>query len=110
MEIKGLSMTDELRMIRGVESIYPKKGAGLPEGDGPGKVSFAEFLEQQVSEVNRLGLESDYKIQQAVTDGDVNPHETMIAVQKADISFRLMMSVKEKLIQAYQQLIRTPIG
>ncbi len=115
MEIKGLSMLDQLRGMRGVESIIPKKTEALPEGvdlspqPGGKKVSFGEFLSQQFEESNRLGIEAEQAIQRSVMGTETNPHAAMIAVQKADVSLTLLMSLKERIERAYQELIRTPI-
>ena len=111
MEIKGLSMLDQLRTIRGVESISPKaEGMGGAAGGAPGnKISFGDFLSQQFEESNRLGIEAEKAIQRSVTGEEQNPHAAMIAVQKADISLTLLMSLKERIERAYTELIRTPI-
>jgi flagellar hook-basal body complex protein FliE len=116
MEIKPLAMNDQMRMMRGVDSILPKKSAEIGQpipgqgGGAQGAVSFMDYLEQQVKETNQLGLDSDRRIAATINGEDVNPHETVIALQQADISFRLMLTVKERLIQAYDQLMRTPLG
>ncbi len=39
-----------------------------------------------------------------MTGGDVNPAEVLTAVQKADMSFRMMMQIRNKLVQAYQEM------
>jgi len=109
MEIKGLSMLDQLRTIRGVDSITPKTQAGGVQGAPGNKVSFGEFLSQQFEESNRLGIEAEKAIQRSVSGEDPNPHAAMIAVQKADISLTLLMSLKERIERAYTELIRTPI-
>jgi flagellar hook-basal body complex protein FliE len=109
MEIKGLGIGDQLRTIRGVEGITPQtRTDGVPsESKG---VSFADFLADKFAETNRLGVEADRTIERAVNGEEVEPHAAVIALQKADISFRLMESVRDKLVSAYQQLVKTPIG
>ncbi|MFN8388993.1 MAG: flagellar hook-basal body complex protein FliE [Bdellovibrionota bacterium] len=109
MEIKPLGMMDQLRMIRGVESITPNKTQGTPDSGNGNKVSFMDYLEQQFSETNKLGLEAENAIQRSATGEETNPHEAMIAVQKADIALTLLMSVKDRIERAYTDLIRTPI-
>ena len=111
MEIKALSMADQLRTIRPVENIIPKGIGETPKsGEHSGKgVSFAEFLSQQFNEANRLGLEADKAITRSAMGEEANPHDTVIAVQKADIALTLLMSVKERIERAYQEIIRTPI-
>ena len=109
MDIKiGGSFADELKMLRGIEPITPtqKSGnAGVSKG-----ASFGDFLEQQLRDVNELGLDVEKKMQAAVEGKSSNPHEVQIAIQKADVAFKLMLSVKDQLEQAYQTVMRTSIG
>ena len=106
--INPISMGDQLRMVRGVESIIPK-GNATPEVGGSPKTSFADYLTQQFDTVNEQGLEAEKAIQRSILGKDENPHQTMIAVQKAEISLTLLMSVKERIERAYQEIIRMPI-
>lgn len=110
MNIKPLSMTDHLQMIKGVQGITPSNGAAEgPAQGGADKVSFGDFLMQQLEEVNKQGIEAEESIRKSVTGQEPNPHTTMIAIQKADISLTLLMSVKERIERAYQELVRMPI-
>lgn len=116
MEIKGgMSMFDQLRSIRGVQDIIPKTkietGDGLSTGQpaAGNKVSFSDFLSQQFEEANTLGVEAEKAIQRSIMGEEKDPHSAMIAVQKADISLSLLMSLKDRIERAYQELIRTPI-
>ena len=88
--ISGYGPTGQLKNISGVEGIVtpgPKKA----EQDPSGINSFGEMLTDKLKEVNELNVQADKMVQQAVTGGEVNPHNTLIALQKADISFRLLM-------------------
>ena len=71
MEIKGLSMMDQMRMLKGVENIIPKRTDaidGLQDKPAGGKkVSFGEFLAHQLEETNRLGIEAEKSIERSVT-------------------------------------------
>ena len=57
-------------------------------------------------EVNRLQGEADRKIEEFATSPDKDIHGTMIALQKADLSLRLMMQIRAKLTAAYQDVMR----
>lgn len=105
MEIKGLSLIDELKMLRGVEPMNPQ-----PKKAGGNGQSFGDFLKDKLSEVNQLGLDADQKIQATIEGRAENPHETQIAIQKADVAFKLMLSVKDQIEQAYQTVMRSSIG
>jgi flagellar hook-basal body complex protein FliE len=104
MEIKGTGLVDELRMLRGVEPIAPKMQPQNSSG-----MSFGDFLIQKITEANELGLEADRKIQDMIEGRSQNPHETHIALQKADVAFKLMLTVKDQLEQAYQTVMRASI-
>ena len=109
MDIKVASgIADELKMLRGYEPIAPvtNKPIGVPKGGA----SFGDFLKQQLNEVNSLGLDVEKKMQEAVEGKSQNPHEVQIAIQKADVAFKLMLGVKDQLEQAYQTVMRTSIG
>jgi flagellar hook-basal body complex protein FliE len=62
-----------------------------------------------INEVNRLGAESDQKIEEFATSPDKDIHGTLIAMEKAGLSMRLMLQVRSKLTNAFQELMRTPV-
>lgn len=64
--------------------------------------SFAKILE----EVNALQIKSDAKIEEFATSPDKDLHGTMIAMQKADISMRLLLQVRSKVVNAYNEIMR----
>jgi flagellar hook-basal body complex protein FliE len=71
--------------------------------------SFDSVFTRSLQEVNRLQNEANQAIE-AMAKGDVqNIHETMIALEKADISFRLMMQVRNKIVEAYQEIMRMQV-
>lgn len=108
MEITKSAFLNELKMIRGVEGILPKT-AGEPSADkisGGGKPGFADFLMNQLKETNDLGVASEQSIAKSLAGEGEDPHRTMILLQKASISMTLLMSVKERLERAYQELMR----
>lgn len=71
--------------------------------------SFGNMLKQQIQDVNRLQQEAHNAVEGLASGEKKNIHETMIALEKADISFRLMMQVREKIVKAYEEIMRTPI-
>lgn len=112
MKIDSRMVSDQLRMLQGVDPIQrPGSKETMPVGPSDGnQPTFGEFLKVQLVEANNLGLKADRQIQLALEGKEPNPHKTMIAIQKADITFRLLMAVKDKLEQAYQSIIRTQMG
>jgi len=53
--------------------------------------------------------EADQAMQGLATGQVNNIHETMIAIEKANLSFNLMVQVRNKLVQAYEEIMRTQV-
>jgi flagellar hook-basal body complex protein FliE len=69
-----------------------------------GTGSFKDLLLHSIDEVNSMQQSADQAVEQLATGGDVSPAEVLTAVQKADIAFRLMMQIRNKIVQAYQEI------
>ena len=111
METKFLQDLTQVRKNGGIEQLIPNSPQGVPKvgGEEGNKISFGDFMKEKLAQVNSLNIDADQKIRASLSGDNLNPHSTLIAVQKADISFRLLMSVQQKIVQAYQQIIRTPL-
>ncbi|MBI5643095.1 MAG: flagellar hook-basal body complex protein FliE [Deltaproteobacteria bacterium] len=78
------------------------------EGPGTGD-TFSTVLKDSIEKVNKLQTEADQAIQ-GLAKGDVNNiHETMIAIEKANLSFNMMVQVRNKLVAAYEEIMRTQV-
>ena len=71
--------------------------------------SFADMLKKSVEKVNTLQNQADVAINDLVLGNSKDITKTMVMVEKADISFRLMMQVRNKIIQAYEEIMRTQV-
>ncbi len=71
--------------------------------------TFGDVLREAISTTNELQKQSNQEIQKLITGETQDLHATMIAVQKADLSFQMMMQVRNKLVNAYQEIMRTQI-
>jgi flagellar hook-basal body complex protein FliE len=65
---------------------------------------FKNLLLDSLKEVNSMQQHADRAVETLMTGGDVNPAEVLTAVQKADLSFRMMMQIRNKLVQAYDEV------
>ena len=65
---------------------------------------FKNILLEALDQVNSMQTEANQAVEQLVTGGDVNPAEVLTTLQKADMSFKLMMQIRNKLVQAYQEI------
>lgn len=70
---------------------------------------FSDALRNAVDDVNKLQNNADKAIVNVQTGNTGGLHEAMIALEKADISFRTMLQVRNKLLEAYQEIMRTQV-
>lgn len=66
--------------------------------------SFKNFLLNSIDQVNSMQQDANRAVEHLATGGDVSPAEVFTAVQKADLAFRMMMQVRNKLVSAYQEV------
>lgn len=105
--MKDITVQSNLKALGGVGvpgSLDVKKTGAEEKG-----ASFADTLSDSLDKVNDLQKEADKAIEDFATGKTRNIHETMIAVNKADIAFRLTMQVRNKIVEAYQEVMRTQI-
>jgi flagellar hook-basal body complex protein FliE len=76
-----------------------------PAQEAGGASDFLSMLKSQIAEVNDLQHEAD-AASSGLALGKVGIQEAMIAVQKADVSFRYMMQIRNKAIEAYREVMR----
>ena len=70
---------------------------------------FGEHLKQALGEVNDLQTQADDAIRQLVGEGKGDLQETMVALEQADVSFRLMMQIRNRILDAYQEIMRMQV-
>ena len=75
--------------------------------DAPSKQSFDEVLKGAINDVNTLQSDSDKKITSLLKGESQDLHGTILAVQQADTSFKLMMQVRNKIVEAYKEISRS---
>lgn len=82
-------------------------GQGFRTGDkGP---SFREYLWEALDEVNRLQGEADAQAQ-ALALGEVRDvSQVMLAAEKAQLALELLVQVRNKCLEAYQEIMRMPL-
>jgi flagellar hook-basal body complex protein FliE len=71
--------------------------------------SFADNLKAAINTVDKLQKDADTQMQNLATGRSQNIHETMIAAEKADLALRLMVQVRNKVIEAYQDIMKMQV-
>ena len=99
---------NEIGLMSGVGE---KAGLSLPtreptEGSG---VKFGEMLQVSLDRVSQLQTAADQSVADLTTGRQSDIHSTMIAVEKAEIAFEMAMTIRNKLLTAYESIMRTQI-
>jgi flagellar hook-basal body complex protein FliE len=76
----------------------PAKGGG-----------FVNFLEKAVGEVDSKLKSADAEKTKVLTGETTNLHQAVIAMQEAGVAFSLMIEVRNKLVESYQELMRVQV-
>ena len=92
------------RTLDSPASSSPTTAASAPSGS-----SFAAIMEQSMARVNDLQQEAD-RMTQRLALGDVDDiSDVVIATSQAELALRMMVEVRNKLVDAYQQISRMPV-
>ena len=91
-------------------------GQGLPpvklpveEKRSNDQKSFAQTLEQFVTDVNSLQNKADVSIEKLATGEISDVHQVMKAVEEANIAMEFMLEIRNKIIDAYQEIMRMSV-
>ncbi|MEB3285131.1 MAG: flagellar hook-basal body complex protein FliE [Candidatus Sericytochromatia bacterium] len=76
---------------------------------GQGPFGFLTPLQDGLKEVSRLNKNAETLANEAAIGGDVDLHDVMIAAEKASVSMQLTLQVRNKLVEAYQDVMRMQI-
>lgn len=102
------SIADVTRIVAGAVGApaAPVAGGAAAKAEGP---SFGAILEQSLAQVSSLQSAADQAIGRLAAGAAPSLHETMLALEQADLSFRLMMQVRNKIVEAYQEVLRMQV-
>lgn len=96
----------DITMISHLNSLTPPSLTRPAEKAPPG---FTDMLANAISETNKKQVEADRAIEKLSSGEDKNIHEAMITLEKADISVRLLVQMRNKIIEAYQEIMRMQV-
>ncbi len=73
------------------------------------KTSFGDVLKDSIKKVVELEKEADQEVEKLVKMENTDVQSTMIAIEKADLSFQTMMQIRNKIISAYEEIMRMQV-
>lgn len=88
----------------GIQKSAPSKGLPFEA-----QKSFSSFLKQSIEKVNEAQIESDQLTEKLARGQDVDLHQVMIASQKSSVTMQLTLEVRNKAIEAYQEMMRMQV-
>jgi flagellar hook-basal body complex protein FliE len=89
-------------------AIPPLTPTGTPDGASAAAPGFDSTLDRVVASVEQTNTAANAAVgRMAAGEGDV--HDAMIALQRAELTLQLAVQVRNKLVQAYQDIMRMPV-
>ncbi|MBO8129733.1 MAG: flagellar hook-basal body complex protein FliE [Peptococcaceae bacterium] len=72
-------------------------------------LSFGELFSQAIEKLNQSQVKADNAIKDFLAGGKQDLHQVMIALKEAEITMQLAVQVRNKIVEAYQEISRMPI-
>jgi flagellar hook-basal body complex protein FliE len=85
----------------------PMTGSITPSASGSSD-AFSSILQQSIQNVSQLQDEADESVNKFLSGEQDDPHTTMLAVQRSSIAFDMFVQVRNKVVSAYQEVMKMP--
>lgn len=103
-EINTVSLINQMRIMAA-----QAKGSGVESATSTGP-AFGATFQQALNQVNNLSQQSDgLKARFEMGDASVNLSDVMVASQKSTLAFEATLRVRNKVVQAYQDIMNMPV-
>jgi len=93
--------------IKNIGSMGSIGSSGLKQVNGSAGKSFDTVVNEAMSKVSQVQEDVEKAVTELATGGDIS--EAVLAIEKADMSFQLMVEVRNKLIGTYEEVMRMSI-
>ena len=106
----GLDFSQLERTLRSARGAPTQAGGAeaAAETKGSGE-SFADMLAKGIKEVNQASKDSEQASMDLAAGKNTNIHETMLAATKAELGFNMLVQLRNKAIDAYQEVMRMQV-
>lgn len=108
----GLTITNARKLLdsgKTASEISTQKFTDLKNSNDKSNTEFADTFQAAINKVNDLQKDSDVKMQKLATGETTDLSDVMITAEKADIALKLMMSIRNKMIDAYQEIMKMQV-
>jgi flagellar hook-basal body complex protein FliE len=93
-----------------ITGMTPTEGASLLKPAGDAKESSAVFdalMQEALGKLNQVQTDADQAVKELASGGDVM--QAIVTMEKADMNFQLMVEVRNKLLNAYEEIMRMQV-
>ncbi|MDR3765000.1 MAG: flagellar hook-basal body complex protein FliE [Acidobacteriota bacterium] len=104
MNVVSSSLNSVASGIQNAVSSAASSAGALQDATGAG--GFTSVLNSAISEVNQLHTDAAQKVNSLLTGSGEDVHSATLAVERASLSFDLMLQVRNKVVSAYQEISR----
>ena len=95
----------DFKVYSDIPRMMPAPSAPKPQAGGG---SFGNLLKDAIQQVNDVDKSSQGELQKFLSN-ETDLHSVMISLEKADLSFQMMMQVRNKIVQAYQEIMKSQV-
>ena len=95
--------------ITELQSSRPTAPTRQQDESAPSSKSFLDLLQDTLQDANEAQKTADQTAQKFAGGENIELHEVMIAMEKADIALRTVTAFRGKLVEAYQEIMRMPV-
>ena len=97
---------DSSRVRETTERAVEQVGGASETGEAK---SFGDFMKELAQDANTSALQADQKMQEVAAGRNKDLHGAVLATEKADVQFRLLTQVRNKVIDAYREIMRMQV-
>ncbi len=103
-------LTGRMERATGIGS-GPRQAERMPGMERPGveRPSFSDLVDDFTRDVNALQFQAGHAIDMLATGQAADVHQVMIAVREASIALDLMLEIRNRVLEGYQELIRMQV-
>ena len=103
------SIDSSLKSLSSLPEIGLNKGAGGASKASDSSDSFGSTIKSAIDSLNRTQIGAEHEVARAVAGESPDLHQTIAALQAADLSFQFALQVRNKVIGAYEEIMRMQV-
>lgn len=93
----------------GTSSILNNVNIQKPVEENSKETSFSNVISDAINKVNDAQITADKKVEGFINGEDVSMHDVMLSMQESQLSMQLLIEVRNKVVEAYQEINRVQL-